>query len=269
MFHRPTWSSAGFTLIELLVCISIIALLISILLPSLQSARNAALRVQCANHLRQLGIASNLYATDNGGIIPPYARSLSGNTNQDWQQFLMLDGYITADTTSLNSAGLFIDASRLTAGGKVVLCPASTITRNLSSRPIWREGHYGANPIITGTFNGPRSTLTTPITNIYRYDDIQSASLKMLHMDAGFGQMSPHRVLAPQNTQYLPGGSRNGNITALPAFKSADALNGRHPDRSINVAFVDGHVQTLHVTEVESPLALSPSNTDRWQPATP
>ncbi|OJW19391.1 MAG: prepilin-type N-terminal cleavage/methylation domain-containing protein [Planctomycetales bacterium 71-10] len=60
----------GFTLIELLVVIAIIAVLIALLLPAVQAAREAARRAQCANNLKQIGLALHNY-NDAHGVFPP------------------------------------------------------------------------------------------------------------------------------------------------------------------------------------------------------
>ncbi len=80
---EPARIDRAFTLIELMVVVSIIAVLISILLPSLGAAREQAKIVKCAAQMRQLGVAARYYAADQGGWLPgqysPWDYSVRGD----------------------------------------------------------------------------------------------------------------------------------------------------------------------------------------------
>jgi prepilin-type N-terminal cleavage/methylation domain-containing protein len=112
-----TPARAGFTLIELLLTIAIVALLLSVLLPGLASARESARSAACGSNLRQLGAAVVLYAQDFRGLAAPGAANFLAN-RQRWHGSRAaisepfsptggsLSAYLGQETASANAAGV-------------------------------------------------------------------------------------------------------------------------------------------------------------------
>ena len=136
---RPERS--GFTLIELLVVIAIIGVLIALLLPAVQAAREAARRAQCQNNLRQIGLAIHSYLAAVGVLPPGRLNSHVAGLGNCWGAYAQLLPYLEqkpafdsfnfnrapdADPANFTSASTFISA---------FLCPTD-------GQPVQAQAHY-------------------------------------------------------------------------------------------------------------------------------
>lgn len=158
MSHRRL--RAGFTLVELLVVIAIIGVLVALLLPAVQSAREAARRTQCKNHFKQIGIALHNYH-DTHKILPPAMQFWNGddartsdNLRANWltlilpfiEQQPLYDSFDFAQTISHSN-------NRDERGTKVsfYLCPVDGFNTKKFKGSTggegdnWQRGNYAAN----------------------------------------------------------------------------------------------------------------------------
>ena len=130
MIHAPVTSTStrrhGFTLVELLVVIAIIAVLIGLLLPAVQKVRDAAMRTQCQNNLKQIGLGCLSYHDANQALPP------SHNATDGWPAMIL--PYIEqANLYSGYTLGLGYDqgsnASVIIMQVPIFACPAAPIGR--------------------------------------------------------------------------------------------------------------------------------------------
>ncbi len=152
-------SASGFTLVELLVVIGIIAVLISILLPALNKARDAANKIACSSNLRQLTLALRMYANENHDCVP-----LGYQFTGRWGGYMIRDPLQYGTKPFLILGNLYV--SKLLPDPRAYYCPTESDERwqYNSPRNPWppetsttfcRAG-YAVRPVVQ--FGGGSST---------------------------------------------------------------------------------------------------------------
>jgi prepilin-type N-terminal cleavage/methylation domain-containing protein/prepilin-type processing-associated H-X9-DG protein len=153
----------GFTLIELLVVIAIIGVLIALLLPAVQAAREAARRAQCTNNIKQLCLAVANYESSNA-VYPAYCMNPTYNTqtslSTSWMPPLL---QFTEQKPMYDALNFNIDIMGTGFGGfanstvtcsniSILLCPSESLNTPLRE---WANGIYYGRTNYMGNYGGP------------------------------------------------------------------------------------------------------------------
>ncbi len=278
---RP--GSRGFTLVELLVVIAIIGILVALLLPAVQAAREAARRTECSNHLKQLGLAFHNHH-DTYKFLP--------HGGQHWSH---APSYNTSGSPEIGSGQLagwgfqilpFLEQTQLWEGGnkttnsdrqiqvmgaavEAFFCPSRRSPQALPSQASWYgpSGNYPHAPTdyagccvqsasVGAVVQNPNTT--TPNTNkafLITFAGITDGTANVLMV----GEKRLNRTLLGQyqtddNEGYTCGwdhdAMRASNQAPLPDPKSGDGqlrFGSSHPGGFMSV-FVDGSVHFISYT---------------------
>lgn len=242
---QPLTAWKGFTLIELLVVISIIALLISILLPALQSARDTARLVQCLSNQRQIALATMAYATDNSQFFPWIHQDTDNNIRITYDD--QLAGYDGRPSMSLSEKETPYSYSS-DGGADVYLCPSDDsigpfplTTERLATYKINGGVKQPPNVVYINSFSTNRTM------NIQRQFTGVSGNLWSANLD---WLMKPsttiviHEAKMGEENWLLGFGGSAHNGTIGSQFPEALQLHTEDGTR-LNYTFADGHGSTL------------------------
>ncbi len=172
--HRTVRVGSGFTLIELLVVITIIAVLIALLLPAIQSAKEHARSTQCKSVIRSWGLAVQVYADEWKGIIVPAVwKDIPADAYGGWSPYWY-------NTSQL---GRYLNQGSATQA--VEACPVAEDIYGINTSRGYHMNGWVASPVFK-TGGGPPYTSFDPSRTIWvDRDRVAYASSTPIIMDAG------------------------------------------------------------------------------------
>jgi prepilin-type N-terminal cleavage/methylation domain-containing protein len=288
---RPSKMKTGFTLVELLVVIAIIGTLMGLLLPAVQSAREAGRRNTCMNNLSQLGKAmvaydsklGNLPGWKNPNVSGTLTRTASGTIGPFYSWPVML-------LPSLERRDIFNTAVSSTIAGSLIT-PTGTTTPSLEifNCPSSPSDTTSPNLAYVGNCGSGTGALTFPVGTVSLGDGVlfnitntapnfQTRKMSLDFIGSGDGTASTI-CFSEQNgpavaLPLLWSGTMGTNLSSVPGFflpgtaisgqvinlNASPSLSSNHPGGVASV-FCDGHTQFLK--ETVAPAVLSQLMTSR------
>jgi prepilin-type processing-associated H-X9-DG protein len=254
-------------LIELIVVVAAISILLMLSVWGLRIAREQARAVGCASNLRQLLLSMSGYAGMNGTFPPGY---MVPDVDDRGTRYA---GIPTIDAMGRWWFDHSLELNHLTMDGVDVLrCPSNRQTDPMLSVDLLC-GNYGANLSICRV-----EFYLKPYKSGFRglplsVDRIRRPSETLLLVDSGYSLISwwhateeppvaiPSDSSMVQHTAYVPGMSMNRS-RPLWAGQAEDAIGGRHPNKTVNVGFVDGSVG---IKTVADDLLVTKTNDVQWK----
>jgi prepilin-type N-terminal cleavage/methylation domain-containing protein/prepilin-type processing-associated H-X9-DG protein len=221
--HSPQRRTArGFTLIELLTVIAIIGILAAILIPTVGRVRATARNAQCVSNLRQIALATLLYADANKDRLP------FGYTAGGGQWHLQIEPYFGNPRSGWN-----------TISNPILTCPTAT------NPPVESRSSYAANPRVMG--DGQQSTAVQVMRS-----SLRRPSETVLAGDAG-GQAGGNANwgFISQDEIYNSSSARADDPMPDNSAKTdSGVIRWRHDGRA-NFGFADGHAKGFRVGEAK------------------
>ncbi len=244
----------GFTLVELLVVIAIIGVMVGLLLPAVQAAREAARRMSCSNNLKQMGLAMHNYHDTHMRFPPAGLHIRDGEgasaTSSSWgpSWVLMLLPFFEQGNLhgqynfSLTRARDGVNASVVTQEIPSLKCPSDGGAKQPWSNSVgFARGNYAANCGVSNAFSRSNFDLKRergPFTNARRYstkmadiEDGTSNTLLIGEIVAGDRSGDVRGAWAYPSGVYFSGGTPHYTTPRLQLRMNGNALNNDLRDR--------------------------------------